>query len=102
MLFHELGEDRVLALQLGFEPCDLGLLCILDGLGLAAIVEGGMTVLEELLEPSVELVGVEVELIAQVRDSDLVDEVPPEDGDLLGAGKMTTWLVHEKPPLGLC
>ena len=102
MLFHEFAEDGVLALELGFELLDLVVLGVLDGLGLAAIVEGGMTVLEELLEPGVELVGVEAELIAQVRNGDLVDEVPLEDGDLLGAGKVTTLLGHGEPPMGLC
>ena len=55
-----------LALQLGFELFDLAVLGVLDGLGLAAVVEGGVAVLEELLEPAVELSGVDVEFIAQV------------------------------------
>ena len=52
-----------------------------------------MAVLEELLEPVVELVGIDVELIAEVRDGDLVDEMPFEDGDLLGwrNDDVTTW-----------
>ena len=61
----------------------LALLSVFDGLGLAAIGKGEVAVLEELLEPVVELVGIDVELIAQVRDGDLVDEVPFENGDLL-------------------
>ena len=80
--------------ELGFELLDLLVLGVFDGLGLAAVVEGEVAVLEELLEPVVELVGVDVEFIAQVGDGDLVDEVPFEDGDLLGAGEMTTRLVH--------
>ena len=88
--FHELGHDLVLASELGFELLDLGLLGVFDGLGLAAIGEGEVAVLEELFEPVVELVGVDVEFIAQVGDGDLVDEVPFEDGDLLGIGEMTT------------
>ena len=63
------------------------LLGVLDGLGLAAVVEGEVAVLEELLEPAVELVGIDVEFIAEVGDGDLVDEVAFEDGDLLGAGE---------------
>jgi len=84
---------------LGFELLDLLVLGILDGPGLAAraaVGEGQMAVLEELLEPVVELVGVDVEFIAQVGDRYLVDEVPLEDGDLLRLGKVTTrLLVHE-------
>ena len=62
MLFHELGEDGVLALELGLKLFDLGALGITGGLGLAAIVEGGVAVLEELLEPGVDLMGIELEL----------------------------------------
>ena len=53
-----------------------------------------MAVLEEFLEPVVELVGVEVKFIAQVGDRDLLDEVPFEDGNLLVIGEMTALLVH--------
>src|SRR2546430_4620086 len=93
---HELGHDVILARELGFELLDLLVLGILDGLALAAVVEGGMAVLEELLEPAVELVRIDVEFIAQVRDRDLVDEVTLEDGNLLGARKVTTRLVHDE------
>ena len=37
-------------------------LAFLDGLVFAAIVEGGVAVLEEILEPAVDLVGIEAEL----------------------------------------
>ena len=89
-VFQEFGHDLIFASELGFEPLDLLVLRVLDRLGLAAVVEGGMAVLEELFEPAVDLVGVKIEFIAEVRDGNLVDEVPLEDGDLLGAGKMTT------------
>src|SRR5450631_1779634 len=98
MSFQEFGHDLVLAHKLGFELLDLGLLSVFDGLGLAAVVESGMAVLEELLEPAVELVGIDVEFIAQVGNRNLVDEMTFEDGDLLSAKKMTTRLVHVKPP----
>ena len=71
-------------------------------LALRPLSKASMAVLEELLEPAVELVGVDVEFIAKVGNRDLVDEMPFEDGDLLGIGKMTTRLVHEKPPYRLC
>ena len=102
MLFHELGEDGVLALELGFELLDLVVLGVLDGPGLASVVEGDMGVLEELLEPGVDLIGEEIELIAEVGNRDLVEEMAFEDGDLLGAGEVTTMLGHGEPPLGLC
>ena len=102
MLFHEFGEDGVLALELGFKAFDFLLVGVFDGLGLAAVVEGGVAVLEELLEPAIDLVGVEAEFIAQIRDGNLVDEVPLENGDLFGASEVTTRLVHDEPPFGLC
>ena len=61
-----------------------------------------MTVLEELLEPAVELGGVDVQFIAQAGHGNLFDEMPLEDGDLLGASEMTTLLGHDEPPFGLC
>jgi hypothetical protein len=102
MLFHELGEDGVLALELGFEAFDFLVVGVFDGLGLAAVVEGDVAVLEELLEPAVDLVGIEADLIAEVRDGDLVEEMAFEDGDLLGASEVTTFLGHGEPPFGIC
>ena len=56
--------------KLGFELLDLLVLGVLDGFGLAAIVEGEVAVLEELLLPAVEEVGVDAEFIAEVGDGD--------------------------------
>jgi hypothetical protein len=67
-----------------------------------AVGKSQMTVLEELPEPVVELVEVEVEFIAQVRDRNLVDEVPLEDGNLFGVEEVTTLLAHGESPFGLC
>jgi hypothetical protein len=61
---HELGHDLVLLLQLGFELLDLVLLSVVGRPSLAAVGEGEVTVLEELFEPVVELVRVELILIA--------------------------------------
>ena len=79
MSFHELGHDLVLAGELGFELLDFLVLGLLDGLALAAAGEGEVAVLEELFEPVVDLVGVQIEFIAQVGHGDLVDEVPFEE-----------------------
>src|ERR1700677_3859102 len=98
MFFHEFGEDLVFASELGFELLDLAFLRVLDGLGFAVAAEGQMAILEELLEPVINLVRVEVVFIAQVGNRNLVDEVPLENGDLLGIGKVTTLLAHNKPP----
>jgi hypothetical protein len=102
VLFHEFGEDGVLTLQLGFEPLDFVVIGVLDSLALAAVVEGGVAVLEELFEPAVDLIGVKAEFIAQVRNRDLVQEMTLKDSDLLGTGEVTTLLGHDEPPFGLC
>ncbi len=84
-----------------FELLDFLVLGIFVGLGLTSVIEGGLAVLEELLEPAIDLVGMELELIAKIGNGNLINEVPFEDSDLLGAGKMTTSLVHAKPPYRL-
>jgi hypothetical protein len=57
VLFHELGKDLVFALDLGFELLDLGVLGILDGLGLAILGEGEVAILEEVALPEIEEAG---------------------------------------------
>src|SRR5580698_1235819 len=98
MLFHEFSQDGILALDLGFELFDLSVLGLLFGLGLAAVVEGGVAVLEELLEPAVELVGVDVEFVAQIGNRNFLDEVPFQDSNLLLSRKMAagTFLGHSR------
>src|ERR1700734_260802 len=98
MFFHEFSQDGILALDLGFELFDLSVLGLLFGLGLAAVVEGGVAVLEELLEPAVDLVGIDVEFVAQVGNRDLLEEVALQGSNLLLSGKMTagTLLGHGK------
>ena len=84
------------------ELLDAGLLSILNSLGLTATGEGEVAVLEELFEPVVKLFGVDVEFIAQVRDRNLFEEMPLENGNLFGAGEVTTVLAHDEPPFRLC
>ena len=102
MLFPEFGEYGIPALQLGFELLDLAIFGLLGDLGLAAAVEGGMAVLEELLEPAVDLGGGPIELIAPVRDGNFLDQMLFEDGDFFRPLEMPTLLdTHDQPPLGL-
>ena len=104
MLLHEFDEDLVFALELGFELFDLAFLGILDGLGLAAVVEGQVGVLEEQALPLVEAGGVDVELIAQVGDGDPFEEVSLDDGDLVLRGEMAAGCLSDMavPPYRLC
>ena len=76
------------------ELLDLLVLGLLDGLGLAAVGEGEVAVLEEPFEPVVDLIGMEIKFIAEVGNGHLVDEVPLKDGDFVMIGEVTTLLVH--------
>ena len=62
----------------------LACLAFFDGLGLAAVGEGEVAVLEELFEPVSGTDGGRCRVHRKVGNRDLVDEVPFEDGDLLG------------------
>ena len=86
MGLHELGHDLVLARELGFELLDLLVLGILDGLGVTAILEEGVAVLEELLLPAVKERWRDAELIADGGDGDAFEEMPLEGRDLLLGG----------------
>jgi len=99
--FQKLRHDRVLASQLRFKPFDLLDVAILHGLVLPVGREGRVAVLEKLFEPGVNLGGVKVEFIAEVRDGDLVDEMPLEDAHLLRAAEMPSGPAHNEPPRGL-
>jgi hypothetical protein len=96
VLLHEFAEDLVFALEFGLELLDLFVLGVLAGLGLAAVVEGGVPVLEELLLPAVEEVGRDAEFIAEIGDGHLVEEVAFEGGDLLRSGKVTALPGHDE------
>jgi hypothetical protein len=95
VLFHEFGKHLVFASEFGFELLDLAILGVIGGLGFATPVESGMAVLEELLEPGVELRGVDVVFIAQVGNGHLFDEVLFENGDLVGAQDVAALLGHD-------
>jgi hypothetical protein len=83
MLLHQLGQDLVLALELGLQVGDLFVLGIAGGL--AAFVvggEGGGAALEELLLPVVEEGDGDAVLFADAGDGDFIEEVLAEQGDL--------------------
>jgi hypothetical protein len=97
VLFHELGEDLVLALELGFEAFDLLLLKGLGLLGVPAVAgEGGSAVFEESPLPEVEEARLEAVPFTKLGDGDLLEKVFPEDGDLLLGSKLPTAAVHGK------
>src|SRR5215471_13784946 len=97
MLRHQLGQDLVLGLDF--------LLQIADPLLVGGVVqsrfllEGGRAVLEELLLPAVEDCGLQAEFIAELRDRLLLQQMPPEDGDLLFRRVVLPLLLHAFSPL---
>ena len=83
MGLHELGHDLIFACELGFELLDLLVLGVLDGFGLAAILEEGVAIFEGLLLPAVKERGCDAELIADRGDRDAFEQMPLEGRDLL-------------------
>ena len=92
MFLHQFGDDLVLALQLVAQRGDGPVEAALGG-GVLAL-EGGGSVLEELLLPEVEQRGGELILVAEVRDGHVVDQMAPEDGDLLDGRIVLPRLPH--------
>src|SRR5579883_2212307 len=99
MFLHQLADDLVLALELvapgGDGPLEVAVGCRVLPL------EGGGAVLEELLLPEVEQRGRELMLVAEVRDGDVVDQVAPQDGDLLDGRIVLSRLSHGETPAEL-
>ena len=73
MFLHELSNHLILALELGFQRGDAAVLEV-RGLLFRAL-EGGSTVLEELLLSIVEERGSQLVLIAEIRNGDPVDQM---------------------------
>src|SRR5262249_24821819 len=87
--------DLVLAEELGLQGGDLLVLGV--AVGLAALVvggEGGLAVLEEQFLPVVEEVNGDTVLFAEIRDRDFVEEVLPQNGNLLLRGVVATLPGH--------
>ena len=81
MGLHDLGDHFILLGQLLLESGELPFEPSL--LGLAVALEGGGAVFEQLLLPAIEEVGIQTVLIAQVGDGHALQQVTPEDVELL-------------------
>src|SRR5262249_20251235 len=87
----------MLALEFGLEVSELLVLGV--GSGLAAFIvggEGGRSVLEKGLLPEVEEVDGDADAFADVGCRDFIDEVFPEQGDLLLGAEVATLPGHER------
>jgi hypothetical protein len=81
VLGHQLGQDLILRLDLLFQVGDP--LLVGGVVGCPLLLEGGRAVLEELLLPAVDDRGLQAEFIAELRDGLLLQQMSPQDGDLL-------------------
>ena len=81
MLRHQFGQDRVLGLDLLLQ---VGNPLLVGGLVRSCfLLEGRRAVFEELFLPAVEDRGLQTEFIAELRDRFILQQMSPEDGDLL-------------------
>jgi hypothetical protein len=82
VFLHQLGDDLVLALEFLTQRGDS---LEKPGFGPGVLApEGGCSVLEELLLTELEKCGGEQVLVAEVGHGDVVNQMSPEDGNLLG------------------
>jgi hypothetical protein len=96
MLGHQLSQNLVLGLDL----LQVGDPALVGGVvGWPLLLEGGRPILEELLLPTVEDRGLQALLIAELRDRLLLQQVPPQDGDLLFRRVVLPLLFHAFSPL---
>ena len=81
MLGHQLSQNLVPGLDLLFQEGDP----LLFGgvVGWPFLLEGSRPILEELLLPAVEDRGLQAQFIAELRDRLILQQMPPQDNDLL-------------------
>jgi hypothetical protein len=63
------------------------------------LLEGGHAVLEELLLPAIENGGLQAESIAELRDRLILQQMPPQDGNLFFRRVVLPLLLHAFSPL---
>jgi hypothetical protein len=85
VLFHQFGQDLVLGLELPFQGSDAFLVALTARVG-AMILESGGPLLEELLQPAVEDRRMKAVFLTEVRNRNLLDQVPAQDADFLFRG----------------
>ena len=97
MLGHQLDENFVLGSDFLLQPRDAFPL----GLVTAAVLglESGGAVLEELFLPTIENRRLKYQLVAELRDRLVVNQMPPQNGDLLFGCVVLSLLSHASSPL---
>ena len=97
MFGHQFGENFVIGSDFLLQPRDAFLL----GLATAAVLglESGGAVLEELFLPTIENRRLKRQLVAELRDRLVVNQMPPQNGDLLFGCAVLSLLPHASSPL---
>jgi hypothetical protein len=97
VLSHQLGQDLILALDLLLQVRDPFLfgLRVRPGLGL----KRRGPVLEELLLPTVEARRWQPQFVTELGDRLLLQQMAPQNGDLLFCRIVLSWFLHVFPPL---
>jgi hypothetical protein len=81
VLRHQFGQNFVLGPDLLLQVLDPFLFRPRFGPGF--LLKGHGAILEELLLPAIEYRRLQPQFIAQLRDRLLIQQMPPQDGDLL-------------------
>src|ERR1051325_1813846 len=97
MFAHQLGQDLILALDLLLQILDAFLLRRMAVAGLS--LKSGRPVLEEFLLPAVEDRRLEAQFVTEFGYRLVLQEMPPQDGDLLLGCVMLSCLFHAFSPL---
>lgn len=95
MLLHELGDGLVLLDESGPEPVELlGAELFLAKRPISGVLEFASGLIEDLLDPVVDLAGLQADLIGEVGDGLLAAEMATDDLSLLLGGEVSTQRVY--------
>jgi hypothetical protein len=92
VLPHQFGQDLILALDLLLQVLDPLLFGLVVGSRLG--LEGRRPVVEELLLPAVEDGRLQPQLVTELGDRLLLQQMAPQNGDLLFCGVVLSWFLH--------
>src|SRR5258708_40135358 len=98
MVFHELGDDLVLLNEFGPKVLDFAVLDLLDARRPSwPVLERFLCLVEDELDPIVDLAGLEAELIGEVGNELLAAEMASDDLGFLVWSEVSAGLLHRMP-----
>ena len=99
MLGHQLSQDLVLGLHLLLQELNPFLLLLHLAVGTLLCLKGRRSVLEELLLPTLEHRRPQARFLTQIRDWHFIQQMPPQNGNLLFSTVMLSSFPHTFAPL---